>query len=58
MESLITITGIDISDHISLQKAPEKIIMRAGTNDISNDNYLNNNKKIMKLVEKPQRYQT
>ena len=32
--------------------------MRAGTNDISNDNYLNNNKKIVKLVEKPQRYQT
>ena len=32
--------------------------MRAGTNDISNYNYLNNNKKIVKLVEKPQRYQT
>ena len=47
-------SSIDILDHIkpSLRKAPEQIIIHAGTNDISNNtNYLNNAKKIVKLVK-------
>ena len=47
-------SSIDISDHIkpSLRKAPEQIIIHAGTNDISNNtNYLKNIKKIVKLVK-------
>ena len=47
-------SSIDILDHIkpSLRKAPEQIIIRAGTNDISNNtNYLKNVKKIVKLVK-------
>ena len=41
-------------DHIklSLGKAPEQIIINAGTNDISNNtNYLKNVRKIVKLVK-------
>ena len=44
-------SSIDILDHIkpSLQKAPEQIIIHAGTNDISNNtNYLKNLKKLVK----------
>ena len=47
-------SSIDILDHIkpSLWKAPEQIIRHAGTNDRSNrTNYLNNVKKIVKLVK-------
>ena len=47
-------SSIDILDHIkpSLRKAPEQIIIHAGTNDISNStNYLKNVKKIVKLVK-------
>ena len=47
-------SSIDILDHIkpSLRKAPEQIIIHAGTNDISNNtNYLKNIKKIVKLVK-------
>ena len=47
-------SSIGILDHIkpNLQKAPEQIIIHAGTNDISNDtNYLKNVKKIVKLVK-------
>ena len=53
-------SSIDILDHIklyikhiqSLWKAPEQIIIHAGTNDISNNtNYLKNVKKIVKLVK-------
>ena len=47
-------SSIDILDHIkpSLRKAPEQIIIHAGTNDISNNtNYLKNVKKIVKLVK-------
>ena len=46
--------SIDILDHIksSLRKAPEQIIIHAGTNDMSNNaNYLKNVKKIVKLVK-------
>ena len=46
--------SIDILDHIKLilWKAPEQIIIHAGTNDISNStNYLKNIKKIVKLVK-------
>ena len=45
---------IDILDHIrlSLWKAPEQIIIHAGTNDISNNtNYLKNVKKVTQLVK-------
>ena len=41
--------SLDILDHIkpSLRKAPEQIIIHAGTNDISNNtNYLKNVKKL------------
>ena len=47
-------SSINILDHIkpSLRKAPEQIIIHAGTNDISNStNYLKNVKKIVKLVK-------
>ena len=47
-------SSIDILDHIkpSLRKAPEQIIIHAGTNDISNNtSYLKNVKKIVKLVK-------
>ena len=47
-------SSIDILDHIkpSLGKAPEQIIIHAGTNNISNNiNYLKNVKKIVKLVK-------
>ena len=47
-------SSIDILDHInpSLRKAPEQIIIHAGTNDISNNtNYLKNVKKNVKLVK-------
>ena len=47
-------SSIDILDHIkpSFRKAPEQIIIHAGTNDISNNtNYLKNVKKIVKLVK-------
>ena len=47
-------TSIDILVHIkpSLGKAPEQIIIHAGTNDIANNtNYLKNVKKIVKLVK-------
>ena len=47
-------SSIDILDHIktSLRKAPEQIIIHAGTNDISNKtNYLKNVKKIVKIVK-------
>ena len=47
-------SSIDILDHIkpSLRKAPEQILIHAGTNDISNNtNYLNNVKKFLKLVK-------
>ena len=47
-------SSVNILDHIkpSLAKAPEQIIIHAGTNDISNNtNYLNNVKKIVKLVK-------
>ena len=47
-------SSIDILDYIkpSLRKAPEQIIMHAGTNGISsNTNYLKNAKKIVKLVK-------
>ena len=43
----------DIWDHIepSLRKEPDQIIIHAGTNDLTNDhNYLNNVKKIVKMV--------
>ena len=46
-------SSINILDHIkpSLGKAPEQIIIHAGTNDTSNNtNYLKNVKKIVKLV--------
>ena len=46
--------SIDILDYIKLilRKAPEQIIIHAGTNDISNStNYLKNIKKIVKLVK-------
>ena len=40
-----------MSNH-SLRKAPEQIIIHAGTNDISNNtNYLKNVKKIVKLLK-------
>ena len=45
---------IDILDHIkrSLGKAPEQIIIHAGTNDMSNSiNYLKNVKKIVKVLK-------
>ena len=47
-------SSINILDHIkpSLWKAPEQIIIHAGTNDISSStNYLKNVKKIVKLVK-------
>ena len=47
-------SSMDILDHIrpSLPKAPEEIVIHAGTNDISNNtNYLKNVKKIVKLVK-------
>ena len=47
-------SSIDILDHIkpSLWKVPEQIIIHAGTNDISNNtNYLNNVKKIVKVIK-------
>ena len=47
-------SSIDILDHIkpSFRKAPEQIIIHAGTNNISNNtNYLKNVKKIVKLVK-------
>ena len=47
-------SSIDILDYIkpSLRKAPEQIIIHAGTNDTSNNtNYLKNVKKIVKLVK-------
>ena len=47
-------SSIDILDDIksSLRKAPEQIIIHAGTNDMSNNsNYLKNVKKIVKLVK-------
>ena len=47
-------SSIDILDYIkpSLRKAPEQMIIHAGTNDISNNtNYLKNVKKIVKLVK-------
>ena len=43
----------DILDHIrpSLRKEPDQIIIHAGTNDLTSDhNYLNNVKKIVKMV--------
>ena len=46
--------SVEILDHIkpSLRKAPEPIIIHAGTNDISNNtNYLKNVKKTVKLVK-------
>ena len=52
-------SSIDILDHIkpSLRKAPEQIIIHAGTNDISN--YLKNVKKNCKTGKRNlQRYQT
>ena len=45
--------SIDIINHLKpcLRKAPGKIIIHAGTNDITNNvNYLSNVKKIVKLV--------
>ena len=48
------VSSIDILDHIklSLQKAPEQIIIHASTNDISNDtSYSKNVKKIAKLMK-------
>ena len=47
-------SSIDFLDHIKpgLRKAPEQIIIHAGTNDISrNTSYLKNVKKIVKLVK-------
>ena len=47
-------SSIDILDHIkpSLWKAPEQMIIHAGTNGISNNtNYLKNVKKIVKMVK-------
>ena len=44
---------IDMIDHLkpSLRKAPDEIIIHAGTNDIINNvNYSSNIKKIVKLV--------
>ena len=49
-------SSINILDHFkpSSRKAPEQIIIHAGTNDISNNtNYLKNVKKFVKLVKKP-----
>ena len=46
-------SSTDILDHIrpSLRKEPDQIIIHAGTNDLTNDhNYLNNVKKIVKMV--------
>ena len=46
-------SSTDMLDHIrpSLRKEPDQIIIHAGTNDLTNDhNYLNNVKKIVKMV--------
>ena len=46
-------TSTDIVDHLkpTLRKKPSEIIIHAGTNDITNDiNYLNNVKKMVKLI--------
>ena len=46
-------SSTDILDHIrpSLRKEPDQIIIHAGTNDLTSDhNYLNNVKKIVKMV--------
>ena len=45
---------IDILNHIkpTLRKAPEQVIIHAGTNDLSNDtSYLNNVKNNVKLLK-------
>ena len=46
-------TSTDIVDHLkpTLRKKPSEIIIHTGTNDITNDiNYLNNVKKMVKLI--------
>ena len=48
-------SSIDILDHItpSLRKEPGQIVIHEGTNDLTNDhNYLNNVKKILKMIKK------
>ena len=48
-------SSTDILDHIkpSLRKEPDQIVIHAGTNDPTNShNYLNNVKKIVKMVRK------
>ena len=46
-------SSTDILDHIKpiLRKEPDQILIHTGTNDLTNDhNYLNNVKKIVKMV--------